>query len=263
MSSSISDVSAEDISYIDKKLREGYILREIGDELGISAKTVWSVMDKYLDKKCIQLMRKKMKVQQRIKDTEERIREQARLMPEATLSEIGKAASVTRMDTRRIARIIGESEEQLSRRKSSYIDTDMSDAELLDALKIVADQIGTDTLSVAQYSRNRVSDMPNSVTLTKRFGGWSNALEQAGLKRTYSPKRNQVWSESDMVQSVTDFLLSGPERHTQDAYNEWRRTEGAPRPSIKSFKNRGWVWSQILSAAKERVGQDQVISGQL
>ena len=55
----------------------------------------------------------------------------------------------------------------------------VSDQELLDDLRKIADQIGTDKVNIDQYDQKGKF---HSATLRKRFGSWNKSLEKAGLK---------------------------------------------------------------------------------
>jgi hypothetical protein len=57
----------------------------------------------------------------------------------------------------------------------------VTDAQLIDDLKRVATEIGSDTVSQPQYSQHGRYDMRN---LSRRLGGWNAALSAAGLSQT-------------------------------------------------------------------------------
>lgn len=95
----------------------------------------------------------------------------------------------------------------------------ISDQDLLDDLKRVANSLGVTKLSSRNYSNN--GGKYTSGTISLRFGSWNNALEKAGLKlvqqRNVSEKElfeniEEVWIQlgrqpvyRDMKESLTQY----------------------------------------------------------
>lgn len=52
---------------------------------------------------------------------------------------------------------------------------------ILRDLRVVADQLGTDRLTVRLYNEHRSTDMLPSSTIRDRMGGWARACTEAGL----------------------------------------------------------------------------------
>lgn len=66
----------------------------------------------------------------------------------------------------------------------------VTDAQLIEDLKRVADLTGTKTVSQPQYTQHGAFDMRN---LSRRFGGWDTALSAAGLSA--SPYKGEYTDE--------------------------------------------------------------------
>lgn len=55
----------------------------------------------------------------------------------------------------------------------------ISNDDLLLDIKLVAEKIGKESITIAEYEKN--GGKYNYSTITKRFGGWLNALQKCGL----------------------------------------------------------------------------------
>ena len=75
-----------------------------------------------------------------------------------------------------------------------------SDQELLDDLEKVANHIGTDKVTMAQYDQKGKF---HPGTIQKRFGSWNKALEKADLK--VAQERNL--SEKELFENIEEIWI--------------------------------------------------------
>jgi hypothetical protein len=75
----------------------------------------------------------------------------------------------------------------------------ISDTELLDDLKRVADNLRTDKLSSREYNDN--GGKYTAGTIGARFGSWNRAIEQAGLKNMlkHNPTDKELFENLEKI----------------------------------------------------------------
>jgi hypothetical protein len=119
------------------------------------------------------------------------------------------------------------------------------DQELLDDLKKVADQIGMDKLTKAQYDQKGNF---HSHTLEKRFGTWNKALEKAGLKIVQ--KHNL--SEKELFKNIEEVWIK---LGRQPLYEEIKNplSKYSPGPYEKRFG----TWRKGLAAFIEHINSNK------
>jgi hypothetical protein len=119
------------------------------------------------------------------------------------------------------------------------------DQELLDDLKKVADQIGTDKVTRDQYDQKGKF---HSGTLTNRFGPWNKVSEKAGLKVTQ--KRNL--SEKELFENIEDVWIK---LGRQPLYGEIK----APlsKYSTGPYEKRFGTWRKGLEAFIEYINSNK------
>jgi hypothetical protein len=84
--------------------------------------------------------------------------------------------------------------------------------------------------------------LPNSVTVAKRFGGWRQACEAAGIPvhgglQPARPRR--TWTEQECLEAVGTFFRGGHGWSPQ-AYDTWARDRGAPSRATISARFGSW-----------------------
>jgi hypothetical protein len=88
-------------------------------------------------------------------------------------------------------------------------------------------------LSYVSFDRIRKEnniDAPSAVRILQRFGTWTNACEQAGVKSgmTMRGDYHRNWTESEMIDWLANFLTQSS-TSSHEAYNEWSKSQpGAP-----------------------------------
>jgi Homing endonuclease associated repeat len=144
----------------------------------------------------------------------------------------------------------------------------LSDGDLLEHLRECADELGG-TPRVSDYHRWRRDKLrrPGSAayaiqqTYRRRFGGWHQAIEAAGLQpRAVVPTaRVAEWSVEDALGYLRDAdAQSGPRRMRVSQYDDWRRQRlasvavGGSRTAIPygaAISSRLGGWLPALAAA--------------
>lgn len=113
----------------------------------------------------------------------------------------------------------------------------VTDDELISDLRRVVTESGKETLSRIQYNKN---GKYSEGTLRKRFGGWLNALEKAGLRKTriYSTD-NELISE---IKRVAEFLAK--KYISKDDYKNHSKIS-----STTTIERRFGAWNNALKKA--------------
>lgn len=119
---------------------------------------------------------------------------------------------------------------------------DTPDGELLDDLRLVAEQLGRSP-TATEYS---VAGRFHSSTLARRFGKWTTAIERAGLSPTRSAINIPVEDLLGNIESVWTSL--GHQPTYLDMNSELSRF------SAKTYANRFGSWRAALEAFVASVG---------
>ena len=122
-----------------------------------------------------------------------------------------------------------------SRADSAYL----TDAELLDALRDLAAEL--DRPPTVQELMAR-PDLPASGTYVHRFGGWSNALEAAGLDARY--RRPLAYTDKQLLDALRNLAAK---LGRTPAGRELLGRRGLPSPS--TYQRRFGSWNNALDAA--------------
>jgi len=120
-----------------------------------------------------------------------------------------------------------------------------SDQDLLDDVKKVASEFNKETITRDEYDeRGRF----NSGTIRKRFGGWLNALEKAGLSET----RNYNIENDDLIKNIEDVWLKlGRQPFTTDMKAPLSKYTG------QTYRKRFGSWQKGLEAFIEYINSDE------
>lgn len=127
----------------------------------------------------------------------------------------------------------------------------LSDAELLDDLRRVADLIGERYISTQSYERH--GGFSRS-TIRQRFGSWKNALIEAGLAAEHRPKATRELLIADLrrvAKLCGRTVLTLPEYREHGTWSE--------NPIVRIFG--GWI--QGLRAADLSPGTDRITDADL
>lgn len=122
----------------------------------------------------------------------------------------------------------------------------LSDEQLLLDLRQVAQGLGRDTVTIAEYSEHGVG---NASTIQRRFGSWFKALDLAGLK----PSRSKIGiADEDLFENLRALWTS---LGRQPSYSEAK----APLSefSAGTYENRFGSWSEALARFVEWVNTDE------
>jgi len=100
---------------------------------------------------------------------------------------------------------------------------------------------------------------PNRQTAMARFGGWSETLERAGLRKSKMGRAKGLlkYSAEEYHETAADFVAYADNEGLStsvDRYAQWRLTEravGSERPSSAALRNVFGSWSQAIRSARE------------
>lgn len=121
----------------------------------------------------------------------------------------------------------------------------LSDDELLNDLSCVAQKLGRNTVTIAEYSEH---GRGHSSTIQRRFGSWFKALERAGL----SPSRSRIGiSDEELFKNLRTVWIS---LGRQPSYSEVKSP--LSNYSVGTYENRFSSWSEALRRFVEWVNLD-------
>jgi 5-methylcytosine-specific restriction endonuclease McrA len=121
----------------------------------------------------------------------------------------------------------------------------LSDEDLLADMRRVAQDLGCDTVTLAEYTQNGLG---HGSTIQRRFGSWFKALERAGLQPSRSPLGIADEALFENLQMVWTELRRQP------SYTEVRTP--LSQYSAGTYENRFGSWSNALRLFVEWVNAD-------
>jgi Homing endonuclease associated repeat/HNH endonuclease len=129
---------------------------------------------------------------------------------------------------------------------------DYTDDSLLDELRRVAVQCSGSTLSIATF--DRLSGCVSSSTIKKRFGGWKDALEKAGLAHLYGGRTVSEKMRMQVAKQLTrDQLIAELQRVHAAIGRTILTTVDFDRHSTTTsnvaIRNRFGTWKKALEVA--------------
>lgn len=111
----------------------------------------------------------------------------------------------------------------------------LSDDELLADMRRVAEHLGRETITIAEYTKDGLG---HSSTIQRRFGSWFKALEQAGLQ----PSRAPIGiNNEELFENLQDIWIK---LGRQPSYSEVRAPSS--KYSVGTYENRFGSWSNAL-----------------
>ena len=127
---------------------------------------------------------------------------------------------------------------------------DFSDAQLLDALREAAAELGEPLTNGDYDTWQRGRDAAGSpALLIRRFGSWRAACEAAGVRANATRSTSRRWSDEDLVAMVAAYLTSEGATGSFADYSAWARAhDGAP--SGATLRQRG-SWADLKHRAAE------------
>jgi hypothetical protein len=125
----------------------------------------------------------------------------------------------------------------------------LSDDELLADIRRVAQFLGRETVTLAEYSLN---GRGHSSTIQRRFGSWFKALDRAGLQ----PSRSPIGITDEELFENIRFLWMKLGR--QPSYSEVRAPQS--QYSAGTYENRFGSWSNALQMFVIWVNADQPLN---
>lgn len=107
-------------------------------------------------------------------------------------------------------------------------------------------------LSRVSYDRIRKEheiDGPSGVRILQRFGFWSSACEQAGIRSGKANRSNyhRNWTEQEMINWLATFMRQSS-TSSHDAYNEWSKTQ-IDAPGGQTIRNTVGSWAECCELA--------------
>lgn len=125
---------------------------------------------------------------------------------------------------------------------------DFSDAQLLEALRAAAAELG-EPLTSGDYDtwqRGRAG-AGSPALLIRRFGSWRGACEAAGLAANTTRSTSRRWSDEQVVALVARYLASPGATGSFADYSAWARDRD-DAPSGATLRQRG-SWADIKRRA--------------
>jgi hypothetical protein len=130
---------------------------------------------------------------------------------------------------------VGQEAEPTSKLVVQHPHRNVSSAELIEDVRRVGRELGTNRVTLAQYSeRGRF----NRTTLTRRFGDWFKVLDNAGLKKT----RNLGIADDELFENLGNVWT---ELGRQPRYVDLK---GASRFGASTYEHRFGSWRKALEA---------------
>lgn len=123
----------------------------------------------------------------------------------------------------------------------------LSDDELLDELRRVAERLGTPTLTVTQF--NRTSTRTNAAGISRRLGSWNQALRRAGLALSPHGRR---YTDDEYFENILNVWTH---YGRQPKYGEMNKSPSTIPAG--AYESRFGGWRRSLSAFVERVNTDR------
>jgi len=130
-----------------------------------------------------------------------------------------------------------------------------TDNQILDGIRAAG--VFATPLSYVSFDRIRKEhniDAPSAVRILQRFGTWTDACEQAGVKtgQTMRGKYQRNWTEEEMIQWLVTFMRQST-TSSYDAYNEWSKDkDGVPGGQTLRNSVGSWVECSELALLKLR-----------
>lgn len=174
--------------------------------------------------------------------------------PRSAADKLGLQAAACRSTIERFATDVDRAARKASMAGARRIQT-YSDRDIILALTSVGTRVGRVPSAKEYAAHARVLHYPSLPTVLNRMGGWTHALNAAGMKPLATPSRGRRrrWTEEScwaVLRSVVDELGEIP---TVLAYE--RHAAGRPElPSAATLRNRLGRWSSIaaqLAAQRE------------
>ena len=123
----------------------------------------------------------------------------------------------------------------------------LSDEDLLADMRLVAQNLGRNTVTLAEYTHN---GRGHCSTIQRRFGSWFKALDLAGLQ----PSRSSIGITDDAL--FENLRIVWTELGRQPSYTEVRTP--LSRYSASTYENRFGSWSNALNIFVEWVNADEM-----
>jgi hypothetical protein len=125
-----------------------------------------------------------------------------------------------------------------------------TDNQILDGIRAAG--VIASTLSYVSFDRIRKEhniDAPSAVRILQRFGTWTNACEQAGVKSgmTMRADYHRNWTESEMIDWLATFMAQSS-TSSHEAYNEWSKSQSGA-PGGQTIRNTIGSWVECCELA--------------
>jgi hypothetical protein len=125
---------------------------------------------------------------------------------------------------------------------------DITDSELIADLQRIAGELGKSSITIDEYNER---GKYHNTTLSRRFGGWFKALEEAGLSRT----RNLHITDEEYFENIQEVWLK---LGRQPRYQEMHKP--LSKYSAGAYEYRFGKWRTALEKFVRYVNKEVVIS---
>lgn len=126
----------------------------------------------------------------------------------------------------------------------------VSDLELINDLKRVAQELNKETITIEDYNQN---GNYNATTLTRRFKSWFRCLELANLKMSRSPLNISNESLFEDIERVWILLGKQPSYQDMSKYSQY---------SIGTYEKRFNGWRGALNAFVDYINKSNEIDNE-
>jgi predicted DNA-binding protein YlxM (UPF0122 family) len=185
--------------------------------------------------------------------------EYVRTHPGCSVSDI---AETLEYDRRSIAEYLRGTDEALlvlhrKTKARAYTRSEMLDA-IRDVWRRMTPQEQARGLSRARYEAMSGEDAPSPSLFERRFEGWSQACQLAGV-HAVEPSRSQAsyrrtFSDEDLVQAVADYMRE-TRKTSFSGYVEWARSApGRPSGSLVTIRFKRWGAARAAVIARGEAG---------
>lgn len=130
-----------------------------------------------------------------------------------------------------------------------------TDAQLLDALRAAAAELGEPLVASSYDTWQRGREGASAALVIRRFGSWVNACTAAGLAVNKTRSTTRRWTDPELVAVVARYLAAPGSPGSFAGYAAWAR-EQESAPSGATLRQRFPSWNSVkaLAAAEPTAG---------
>lgn len=128
----------------------------------------------------------------------------------------------------------------------------LSDEDLISDLRRVASEMNKDKITRDEYENN--GGKYSNATLRKRFGGWLNALDRAGLRKT----RNYNITDEELFQNLEELWIHIGKQPTKNDFNK-----SISKYGYHTYEIRFGTWRKSLQKFIDYINSEDLVTSEL